>query len=59
MTLKEMYEHHKILPIDKAIHESISSIERPELKRKLYSNIILVGGSTLFEGFSEFLEDRY
>uniref|UniRef100_A0A034W7G6 Actin-related protein 8 n=1 Tax=Bactrocera dorsalis TaxID=27457 RepID=A0A034W7G6_BACDO len=48
----------QIMPIDQAIVRSIERCSTEEIKRKMYSCILLVGGSTKFPGFSKWLEQR-
>lgn len=48
----------QIMPIDQAIVGSIERCSTEEMKRKMYSCILLVGGSTKFLGFSKWLEQR-
>lgn len=57
----EMYFHpeffHKdyIKPLDEVVNEAILSCPT-EYRTKLYKNIVLSGGSTLFKGFDERLQ---
>ncbi|XP_054727971.1 actin-related protein 8 [Anastrepha obliqua] len=48
----------QIVPLDHAIVRSIERCSTEEIKRKMYSCILLVGGSTKFAGFSKWLEQR-
>ncbi|XP_067637534.1 actin-related protein 8 [Eurosta solidaginis] len=48
----------QILPIDQAIVRSIERCATEEIKRKMYSCILLVGGSSKFTGFAKWLEQR-
>ncbi|XP_036345387.1 actin-related protein 8-like [Rhagoletis pomonella] len=48
----------QILPLDHAIVRSIERCSTEEIKRKMYSCILLVGGSTKFAGFAKWLEQR-
>lgn len=50
---------HNTLPLDKAILYSIEAVgDRPDIKKRIFSSIVLVGASALFEGLHEVLEDR-
>jgi len=51
-------DDNSVLSLDGAILESIARIERPEMKQKLFSTILLIGGSSLFDGLVERLEDK-
>ncbi|CAD8081161.1 unnamed protein product [Paramecium sonneborni] len=59
----EMFFHPEFLdgkwrsPIDEVIDKSIQS-SPVDCRKKLYQNIILSGGSTLFQGFAERLEQQ-
>ncbi|XP_004524931.1 actin-related protein 8 [Ceratitis capitata] len=48
----------QIMPIDQAIVRCIERCATEEIKRKMYSCILLVGGSTKFSGFAKWLEQR-
>ena len=47
-----------LTPIDTAIISSINSLESNEKKQKMLSSILLVGGSHLFPGFYDVLNER-
>jgi len=57
----EMYFHPEFLhkdylkPLDEVVDEAINSCPT-EYRIKLYNNIVLSGGSTLFKGFDERLQ---
>ncbi|XP_067938587.1 actin-related protein 8-like [Watersipora subatra] len=48
----------QLLALDQAILSSIEQCENEEIKRKMYSNILLVGGGLLFEGVESLLQYR-
>jgi len=53
------FDSKKLLSIDAAIVQSIRALgDLPETKKKLFSNILLVGGSARFEGLTIVVEDR-
>ncbi|XP_064406302.1 actin-related protein 8-like isoform X2 [Halichondria panicea] len=48
----------RVLPLDQAVHLSISCTSSLELKGKLYSSILLVGGGLSFPGSSKMLQSQ-
>jgi len=46
------------IPLNQAIVESISQINNKENRKKMYSNLILTGGSSLIPSLKEEIEDR-
>jgi len=46
------------MALDKAIVQSIMSHNRADVRRRLFSNILLVGGSSQIEGLVEVLEQK-
>lgn len=51
-------DKHTPIPIDVAIRQSIASVDKVELQKKMFSSIVLIGGSSLFDSIIELLEDR-
>mmetsp|Transcript_20378 Transcript_20378/g.33975 ORF Transcript_20378/g.33975 Transcript_20378/m.33975 type:complete len:239 (-) Transcript_20378:228-944(-) len=51
-------DSRSIVPLDEAIATSICRVGRSELRKKLFTSVVLVGGTTLFPGFLEMLEER-
>eukprot|EP01133_Synstelium_polycarpum_P000385 gene385-452_t len=52
-------ERNLTLPLDQAIHRSIQfSADRPEFRRKYYSNITLVGGGSSIPGLDVYLRKQ-
>lgn len=47
-----------LLPLDQAIMQSIQKCGSDDLKRKMYSSILLVGGGLKFKGMSSWLQKR-
>lgn len=48
----------QVLGLDAAILQSIDRCPSEELKRKMYSNILIVGGGSKIEGLSTWLQNR-
>ena len=60
--MKPLYfvERNGMIPLDEAIIHSVRrSSNKLELIRKLFSTIIVVGGTARLRGFSEFLKHTY
>ena len=47
-----------LLGVDQAILQCIDHCESEELKRKMFSSILLVGGGLTFKGFDKWLQNR-
>jgi len=56
-SLKDALEKSRI-PLDQAVSTSVLNIGTVDSKKKLASKILLVGGSALFKGLSDVLEDK-
>jgi actin-related protein len=58
-TAVPVQDKHTPISLDVAIRQSIASIDKVELQKKMFSTIVLIGGSSLFDGINELIEDRY
>ncbi|KAL6080586.1 Actin-related protein 8 [Balamuthia mandrillaris] len=56
---EEKHSDARVMPLDEAIVHSVCLIsQKKDLKKKLLSTIVLTGGSTMFAGLPEMLEER-
>jgi actin-related protein len=58
VTIKDV-ESSVRLPIDEAVIKSIQQVGNPELYPKLFSGVVLAGGSTMFPYFGKALEEMF
>ena len=55
---QDHHDHNNLLSLDSAILKSIESCSSEELKRKMYSCILLVGGGLKFKGVDRYLQGK-